>query len=74
MNDGFNWEGLAELAWRATQRIGDHNTYWNWDKLSDVEKKIIERRWRSSVPAESKYRYTKMVEAACHAYVAAVST
>jgi hypothetical protein len=68
----FNWEGLAELGWRATQRIGANNTYWDWDKLTDVEKQVVQQRWRQS-PNNMKYAYTKMAEAACHAYVAAAT-
>lgn len=68
----FNWEGLAELGWRSTQRINDHNVYWNWDELTDVEKQIIQRRWQAT-PVALKYQYTKMAEAVVHAYVAAAT-
>jgi hypothetical protein len=69
----FNWQGLAELGWRATQRIGaNNNAYWEWDKLSDVEKQIIQQRWRET-PPDMKYKYTKMAEAVANAYVAGVT-
>ena len=69
----FNWEGLAELAWRANQpmRWSELNGYWDWDKLTDIEKQRLNLRWRS-LPPDERRQYVKAVEAACHAYVAAV--
>lgn len=69
----FNWKGLAELAWRSTQSFHPKlNGYWGWDKLNDVDKQLLDLRWEA-VPATERLKYTKMVEAACHAYVAAVT-
>ena len=70
----FNWEGLAELAWRANQpmRWSKLNGYWEWDKLTETEKRDLELRWKSLPPDERK-QYRMAVEAACHAYVAAAT-
>lgn len=70
----FNWEGLAELAWRANQplRWSTLNGYWDWDKLTDDEKRGLELRWKSLQPMERRL-YQTAVEAACHAYVVAMA-
>ncbi len=74
MSDKFNWEGLAELAWRATQPIrwSQLNGYWDWDKMTDEEKRALELRWKSLTPDERRI-FIRAVEAACHAYVGAVT-
>lgn len=69
----FNWEGLAELGWRANQILRYKlNGYWHWDQLTSEEKQQLQIMWKSLPPDERK-RYTKAAEAVANAYVAAVT-
>jgi hypothetical protein len=69
----FNWEGLAELGWRANQIFRyELNGYWNYDQLTAEEKRVMDLTWRSLPPAERR-DYTKSAEAIAHAYVAAAT-
>lgn len=66
----MNYAGLAELGWRATQTIHGKNGYDDWEKMSDVEKQIIQRRWTELSERERK-RLERIVCAATDAFAAA---
>jgi hypothetical protein len=67
-----NWEGVAELGWRANQIIRFKlNGYWDWDELTPEEKLYLELGWRS-LPPDERRQYREMARAACDAYMRAV--
>jgi hypothetical protein len=66
----MNYAGLAELGWRATQTIAGKNGYDDWEKMSDVEKQILQQRWRSVSERERK-RLEEIVRAATDAFACA---
>lgn len=68
----MNYAGLAELGWRATQTIAGKNGYDDWEKLSDVEKQILDRRWRDVSERERK-RLKRIVCAATNAFASAIA-
>jgi hypothetical protein len=66
----MNYAGLAEMGWKATQTINGKNGYDDWEKMSDVEKQILDRRWRELTERERK-RLEKIVCAATDAFARA---
>ena len=68
----MNYAGLAQLGWRATQTIAGKNGYDDWEKMSDVEKQILDRRWHE-LPERERARLEKIVCAATDAFAAAIS-
>lgn len=68
----MNYAGLAELGWRATQTIAGKNGYDDWEKMSDVEKQMLDRRWRA-LPESERKRLEKIVCAATDAFASAIA-
>lgn len=68
----MNYAGLAELGWRATQTISGKNGYDDWEKLTDVDKQILQQRWRS-LPERERKRLERIVCAATDAFARAVA-
>lgn len=66
----MNYAGLAELGWRATQTIAGKNGYDDWERMSDVEKQMLQRRWRDLSERERK-RLEQIVCAATDAFARA---
>jgi len=50
----MNYMGLGELGWRCTQTIDGLNGYYDWDKLSDTDKQMLDLRWEQLSKAEKK--------------------
>lgn len=66
----MNYAGLAELGWRATQTIAGKNGYDDWEKMSDVEKQMLDLRWRD-LPERERKRLERIVCAATDAFARA---
>jgi hypothetical protein len=67
----INYDGLAELGWRGTRTIRKMNGYYDWEKLSDVEKQALNIQW-SELPSSAKTYLRDAVVAAIDAYQSAV--
>lgn len=66
----MNYANLAQLGWNATQTIAGKNGYDDWEKMTDVEKQILQRRWESISERERK-RLERIVCAATDAFARA---
>ena len=66
----MNYAGLAELGWRATQTIKGKNGYDDWERMTDVEKQMLDLRWRE-LPEREHKRLEQIVCAATDAFVRA---
>jgi hypothetical protein len=66
-----NYDGLAELGWRGTRTINGKNGYYDWERLSDVEKQRLNVQW-AKLPRNSKLYLRNAIVAAIDAYSATV--
>lgn len=68
----MNYAGLAQLGWNATQTIAGKNGYDDWERMTDVEKQILQRRW-NALPQKERERLERIVCAATDAFARAVA-
>lgn len=68
----MNYAGLAQLGWNATQTIAGKNGYDDWEKMSDVEKQMLDRGWRE-LPEKERQRLERIVCAATDAFARAIA-
>jgi hypothetical protein len=66
-----NYDGLAELGWRGTRTVNGMNGYYNWEKLDDAQKQMLNLQW-NELPASAKQYLRDAVIAAIDAYQSAV--
>jgi len=67
----MNCAGLAELGWRATQTVNGKNGYDDWERMSDVEKQVLDQGWQA-IPERERKRLEKIVCAATDAFANAM--
>lgn len=78
----INYDGLAELGWRGTKTLpntnmGSHgdrridlNGYHDWERLTDVQKQMLDLEWEQLSNKEKRMFHDAAI-AICDAYVSA---
>lgn len=67
----MNYDNLTRLGWTATQTVEGMNGYYDWEKMNDTQKQILDLHWRA-MPDGDKAYLRAVVIAAIDAYCSAV--